>query len=261
MDRKSMHTLELPLVLERLAEHCDFSASSELAMQLQPTADLPEAQFRQHETAAARLFLEHHPMANIGEAHDVRAAAERAARAATLLPAELIEIRSTMLAARALKSYMLSADEQFEPLYSHAEHMHDLPELEQAIGRTLDERGEVLDGASARLAEIRRDINETHKRLLQKLERLIHNPRNAEFLQDTLITQRSDRYVVPLKANFKGRIQGIVHDQSASGATLFIEPLATLDLNTSGASCSWPSATRLTDCCANSPGTSVRKPT
>ena len=231
MDIKSMQTLELPLVLERLAEHCDFSASSELAMQLQPTADLPEAQFRQHETAAARLFLEHNPMANIGEAHDVRAAAERAARAATLLPTELIQIKSTMLAARALKSCILSGDEQFEPLSSHAEHMHDLPELEQAIGRTLDERGNVLDAASARLAEIRRDINDTHKRLLQKLERLIHNPRNAEFLQDTLITQRSDRYVVPLKANFKGRIQGIVHDQSASGATLFIEPLATLDLN------------------------------
>ena len=87
MDAKSLHTLELPLVLERSADRCDFSASSELALQLQPTTDLPEAQRRQRETAAALLFLENYPQASIGAARDVRAPAKRAVRAAVLLPA------------------------------------------------------------------------------------------------------------------------------------------------------------------------------
>ena len=231
MDAKSLLTLELPLVLKRLAGHCDFSASHELALQLQPTPELPEAQRRQRETAEARRLLQNHPQTSVGKARGVRAPAERAARAAVLLPAELLEIRNTLLAARALKKVVLGAGAQFELLRAHAENLHNLPELEKTIGRTLDERGEVLDAASAQLADIRRELTETHKRLLLKLERLINNPRNAEYLQEALITQRAERYVVPLKANFKGRIRGIVHDQSASGATLFIEPLDTLDMN------------------------------
>ena len=231
MDAKSLDTLELPLVLEQLADHCDFSASNELALQLQPTTDLLEAQRRQRETATARHFLEIHPEASIGAACDVRVQAARALKRVMLLPAELLEIRNTVLAARGLKRAILGAGKQFDPLFAHAEKMHDLPELEKTIKRALDERGEVLDTASAQLAEIRRDLTDTHERLLQKLKRLIHNPRSAEFLQEALITQRADRYVVPVKANFKGRIRGIVHDQSASGATLFIEPLATLALN------------------------------
>ncbi len=231
MDTKSLLTLELPLVLERLAGHCDFSASRELALQLQPTPELTEAQRRQRETAEARRLLQNHPQASVGAACDVRAPAERSARATVLLPAELLEIKNTLIAAHALKKVVLGARAQFELLRAHAENLHDLPELEKAIGRALDEHGEVLNTASAQLANIRAELTETHERLMQKLERLINNPRNAEYLQEALITQRADRYVVPLKVNFKGRIRGIVHDQSASGATLFIEPLATLELN------------------------------
>ena len=218
MDEKSLDILELPLVLERLANYCDFSASSELALQLHPTADLHEAQRRQRETAAARLFLEAHPQASVGAAHDVRALAARA-------------LKHTLLAARVLKRIVLDAVPQFEPLRAHAENLYDLDKLTKALERALDGRGEVLDAASAHLRDVRRKLTETHEQLIQKLEQLIHNPRNAEFLQEALITQRSDRYVIPLKANFKGRIRGIVHDQSISGATLFIEPMATLDLN------------------------------
>ena len=231
MDEKSLHTLELPLVLERLAGHCDFSASKELALKLQPTTDLTEAQRRQNETSTARQFLADHPEASIGAARDVRAEATRALKYVVLLPNELLDIRNTVLSARALKSTILETGKQFEPLFAHAETIHDLPELEKAIGGALDEQGKVIDAASAQLAQIRRDLTNTHEQLLHKLESLINNPRNAQFLQETLITQRADRYVVPLKTNFKGRIRGIVHDQSTSGATLFIEPLATLELN------------------------------
>jgi DNA mismatch repair protein MutS2 len=96
---------------------------------------------------------------------------------------------------------------------------------------TLDERGEVLDSASEKLANIRRDLRLAHDRLLQKLQRIITDPKNGPYLQEPIITQRDGRYVIPLKADFKNRIRGLVHDQSASGATLFIEPLTTVDLN------------------------------
>ena len=95
----------------------------------------------------------------------------------------------------------------------------------------LDDTGEVLDSASPKLASVRREMRIAFDRLQAKLSNIVHNANNAPYLQETLITQRHGRYVIPLKAEFKGRIPGIVHDQSASGATYFIEPLSTVELN------------------------------
>ena len=120
MDEKSLQTLELPLVLAQLANHCNFSASHELALQLQPTTDLREAQGRQQETTSARLFLKTHPQSSIGSARDVRSISERAARNATLLPNELVEIKNTLSAARVLKTVILTTNEDYMLLQSHS---------------------------------------------------------------------------------------------------------------------------------------------
>ncbi len=96
--------------------------------------------------------------------------------------------------------------------------------------RVLDERGEVRDDASPALARIRSDLRAAHDRLIARLQRIISSPETAPFLQEPIITIREGRYVIPLKADFKGRIRGIVHDRSASGATLFIEPLPVVEL-------------------------------
>src|SRR5690606_17998500 len=103
--------------------------------------------------------------------------------------------------------------------------------LQEEISKVLNDNGEVMDSASPRLATIRRDLKVSYDRLMQRLNRIITSSANAQFLQDALITTRNGRYVVPIKAEFKGRIPGIVHDSSSSGATLFIEPLATVELN------------------------------
>ena len=95
----------------------------------------------------------------------------------------------------------------------------------------MTESGDIRDGASPRLAILRRDIRHAHERLLARLERIVAGSEHRPFLQEPLVTTRGGRYVIPLKAGFKGRIPGIVHDSSASGATLFIEPLATVELN------------------------------
>lgn len=231
MDAKSHAVLELPRVLDRLAGFAAFSAGRDLALQLEPATELAEAQRRQQITSEARRLLSANTNANIGGARDVREAVGRAARAMLLQPAELLDIKNTLIAGRELQRVITRLRETFPRLAFIADGISETPGLVEAVSRALDERGEVLDSASDRLAQIRRDLSIAHDRLLDKLQNIVSSQRNAPYLQEPIVTQRGDRYVIPLKANFKGRIRGVVHDQSSSGATLFIEPLATVELN------------------------------
>jgi DNA mismatch repair protein MutS2 len=231
MDAKSIAILELPKILERLSAHTAFSASTALALALSPTTDLAEARRRQQETTEARRLLSVKTDVTIGGARDVRGPARSAARGSLLDASEILDIKNTLIAGRTMNRLLVRLSDQFPRLASLAAGIEEAPGLVEAISQTLDERGEVLDSASAQLGAIRRDMRIAHDRLLQKLQRIISDPKNALFLQEPIITQRDGRYVIPLKADFKGRIRGLVHDQSSSGATLFIEPLATVELN------------------------------
>jgi DNA mismatch repair protein MutS2 len=231
MDAKSIQVLELPKILERVSKYASFSAGVSLALALTPSTDFDEVRRRQQETSEARRLLAVKTDVSLGGARDVRAAAQLAARAGVLDAPTLLDIKSTLIAARTLRRLLSKLADQFPRLAFIAEGLVEIPGLVEAISNTLDERGEVLDSASPKLAEIRRDLKVAHGRLLQKLERLVTDPRNAAYLQEAIVTQRDGRYVIPLKADFKGRIRGVVHDQSASGATLFVEPLATVELN------------------------------
>lgn len=231
MDPKSITTLELPKILTRLSKFSSFSAGTALALALTPATDRTEAQRRQQETTEARKLLAVKTDVTIGGARDIRPLVQNAARGGVLFASELMDVKNTLIAGRTLHRILSKLNDQFPRLAFIAHGIEDTPGLVEAINRTLDERGEVLDSASEKLGLIRRELRIVHDRLLQKLQRLISDPRHATHLQETLITQRDGRYVIPLKADFKGRIRGIVHDQSASGATLFIEPLATVELN------------------------------
>jgi DNA mismatch repair protein MutS2 len=167
----------------------------------------------------------------IGGARDVRLFAQSAARGGVLEPSEILDIRNTLVAGRTLQRTLSRLADQFPRLAAMAGHLEDAPGLVEAISTTFDERGEILDSASEQLGTIRRELRIAHDRLLQKLQRIISDPKNQPYLQEAIITQRDGRYVIPLKADFKGRIRGLVHDQSSSGATLFIEPVSTLELN------------------------------
>ena len=231
MNQKSAHTLELPKILEQLARYTAFSASRELALALAPTSDLEEARQRQQETSEARTLLNSYDHMGVGGARDVRADALAAARGVILDPQVLLDIRATLRQATTLRRFIGRLGNQFPRLADIADRLEECTALQHEIGRVLDETGEVLDTASPKLATIRRDLRIAFDRLQDKLQHIIQNPNNALYLQEKLITQRHGRYVIPLKAEFKGRIPGIVHDQSGSGATLFIEPLSTVELN------------------------------
>ncbi len=231
MNPKSAHILELPKILEQLARYAAFSASVELALDLAPTPYLDEAQDRQQETTEARLLLASHDHVTIGGARDVRGDALAAERGVVLDPQTLLDIRATLRQATTLHRLLSRLNNQFPRLADIADRLEECTALQNEIGRVLDDTGEVLDSASPKLASVRREMRIAFDRLQAKLSNIVHNANNAPYLQETLITQRHGRYVIPLKAEFKGRIPGIVHDQSSSGATLFIEPLSTVELN------------------------------
>jgi DNA mismatch repair protein MutS2 len=142
---------------------------------------------------------------------------------------QLLEVKSTLMACRDLKKSLAHAVEKAPHLAQLAIGLPEPFGIIDAITRVLSERGEVLDSASDKLANIRRAVRVARDRLMSRLQKYLTDSANK--LQEPIITQRDGRYVIPLRAEFKGSIKAIVHDQSSSGATLFVEPLPVVELN------------------------------
>lgn len=230
MNPKYLRVLEFDKILDRLASHAAFSASEQLARALFPSTDPDEIARWQSEATEARALLDQHSETTIGGARDVRPLTHNARLGAMLSPLDLLEIRQTLLAARTLRRTLVRLDTLYPRLAALAAQIQDIPIIVDSIARTVNDRGEIVDGASDELARIRRVLNVTRSRLHDKLQKIITSPSYAKVLQEAIITQRDGRYVIPIRAEAKGKIQGIVHDTSASGATLFIEPLSTVEM-------------------------------
>lgn len=231
MDEKTLRTLEFDKILEKLASYTAFSASADLVRAIKPLKNLEEVQQRQAETREALQLQVTHSDLTIGGARDVRAPVELARRGGVLDPTELLDIKFTLIAARSLWRTFERLAAQFPNLTAIVQRMVIPVGVIEAVTRTLSDRGEVLDSASVKLGTIRHDMRIAYDRLMTKLQRVVSDSRNTPYLQEALITQRDGRYVIPLRSEFKGRIKSIVHDQSASGATLFVEPIAVVELN------------------------------
>jgi DNA mismatch repair protein MutS2 len=231
MDSKSLRTLEYPVILDRLAEYAAFSASKELARELKPSNDPDWVKRRLDETSEARHLFSLQADLTIGGARDVRDPVESAERGAVLEPHQILDVKNTLIAARTLRRRFEDEDTRYPALRQIALRLTVIEGLIDSISRVLNERGEILDKASDLLATIRRDMRVAHGRLTDKLQNLLGDPKIQPLLQEPIITQREGRYVIPLRAEFKGRLKSIVHDQSTSGATVFVEPLQVVDLN------------------------------
>jgi len=230
VNEHDLRTLEYAKILAQLAQHTSFSAGRQLALELRPSTDAYEVRQRQQATTEAKALLGTRPDVTLGAARDVRPHARRAGILAMLQPHELLEVRGTLRAARILRTLLVRLEDEYPILADKAAQIEPLTDLADEIGRCLDDDGNVLDAASPELAHIRRELRLSQDRLAERLRRLVADGNNAPYLQEPIITERNGRFVIPLKIQFKGRIAGIVHDTSASGATLFIEPLATVDL-------------------------------
>jgi DNA mismatch repair protein MutS2 len=231
MNVKHWQTLELPKILHRLADYTQFSGGAELARDLTPCGEIHEARERLAVTSEARKLLDVRPDTTIGGARDVREKVAIAERGATLLPTDLLDIRGTLVSGRTLQRVLTRLENQFPLLADIAGRIQPANRLIDEIDRCIDDRGEVRDNASPELARARREVRIAHDRLHERLQRLLSSSQVTPYLQEAIITQRGGRYVIPVKADFKGRVRGIVHDHSASGATIFVEPLSTVEQN------------------------------
>jgi DNA mismatch repair protein MutS2 len=231
MDRSYWEKLELPAVLGRLAEYTSFSAGRELALALTPATDLGQVRRRQRETSEARQLLSTRPDLTLGGAHDLMPLVDNALRGGRLLPADLLDVGDTLRRANLLRRSLLKHGDEFPLIVGYVGQLETCPDLVTEIERCIGEHAEVLDRASPELARIRSELTVAHDRLLDRLNRILGSSDYANYLQEAYITQRDGRFVIPVRSDAKSRIPGLVHDQSASGATSFIEPLATVELN------------------------------
>src|SRR5687768_373486 len=200
----------------------------ELALSLAAADSHDLALARLAETSEARKLFSVQDI-GIGGAHDIRAAVDLAARGGVLDPQQLLDVKSTLISSRALKKSLARKMDEYPRLAQLAAGLPEPHGIVDSISRVLSDRGEVLDSASPKLGTLRREIKIAHDRLMSRLQRYLTESSNK--LQEPIITQRDGRYVIPLRAEFKGQIKAVVHDQSSSGATLFVEPLPVVELN------------------------------
>ena len=230
MHKKSILTLEYPKILERVAREAAFSASKELVMELQPAPDLDDARHRLAYTTEAYQLIELRADAGIQGARDICPSLARAEREGILSPSELLEILATTQSAVYVAHLLGKLDaEDFPLLHRLGADIPQRPHIARRIEETISEEGEVLDTASPTLRKLRFDIRGANQRLQDRLRTLVNEFGHA--LQEPIVTIRNDRYVIPVKAENRGQVRGIVHDQSASGATVFIEPMVVVELN------------------------------
>ncbi|MCG8346715.1 MAG: endonuclease MutS2 [Chloroflexales bacterium] len=232
ISEQTLETLEFPKIREQLARHTSFSASRELALALLPSIDAFEVAQRLRLTSEARQLLDQSPDTSIGGARDIRSPVQRAIRGGVLEANVLLEIATTLASMRRLRGQLSRLSPTvFAQLLQYAGDLPELPAIEEAIERTIGEDGNVLDSASPKLARLRRDIRVAFGRLQERLQNIISSSQYASALQEPIITIRNGRYVVPIKAAQRRSVRGLVHDQSGSGATLYIEPMAVVELN------------------------------
>ncbi|HEY7339307.1 MAG TPA: endonuclease MutS2, partial [Ktedonobacterales bacterium] len=229
MHEKSLTTLEYPKILEQLTREASFSASKELARTLAPSDDRNEVRRRLAFTSEARLLLEQRPDTGIRGAKEVRPHVRAAERGVMLTSHELVEILATLRASEYVSRLVRKVSEHFPLLWSLAVDLPVRPGLEARIGESISEDGDILDSASPALRRIRAELRAAQQRLQDRLGTLVNEYRSA--LQEPIITTRSDRYVLPVRAEARGQVKGIVHDQSGSGATVFIEPAVVVEMN------------------------------
>ena len=231
ISEKTIATLELHKILQALTAYTTFSAGEEFAIELYPSTELEEVQLWQRETAEAVALLEESSNITLRGARDVREPVIKALRGVIIEPSTLLDIRYTLRRGSTLKRTLGRMKATFPLLSELANEIEECIELQSSIEKTVDDNAEIKDTASARLAIIRRDLKVAFDRLQNKLNRIVTSKANQPKLQEAIVTMRNGRYVIPLKTEHKGKIKGIMHDSSASGATIFIEPLETVELN------------------------------
>ncbi len=228
----TLNTLEFPAIRHMLARHASFAASRHMAENLVPSTDAFTINEALSQTREARYLLDEYPDLTIGAARDVRDAVTLASRGGVLDAIVLLEIARTLAAARRFRQALVRVDSSRIPLlFEYIQQLPVFTAIEDRIEHSINNDGEVLDAASAKLASLRNEIRITMGRVQERLQHIVSSGQYADALQENIVTIRNGRYVVPVKASHKRVVKGLVHDQSGKGITLYIEPLVVVELN------------------------------
>lgn len=229
---RSLRVLEFPKILERVVVEAHSAAGAQAVAALAPERDVVEAQERQGESREAAAFLERVPHPPLGPVEDIRPLVDRAVRQSTLSGGELRLVGQLASAARQLVESLERADAErpLPRLVGLASGLDPLPGLEERLGRSITDTGEVADQASPLLGQLRSSARRVGAQVRERLDAMVRQGSTSRYLQEPIVTIRQGRYVVPVRQEFRRMVPGLVHDTSASGQTLFIEPMAVLEL-------------------------------
>ena len=228
---KSIRVLELPQLLERLSQKAVSEAAKERALRLTPSTDADDVRRLQDETDAARALIGLRGSPSFSGVKDVREALARAERGGMLNPRELLTIAGLLTNSRRVREYYEADQGEGTVLDRMFASLHTNRFLEDKITTSILSEDEIADAASPELADIRRHKRAASAKGRQILQKIISSPSYKSTLQEALITQRDGRFVVPVKAECKGQLPGLVHDVSSSGSTYFIEPMSAVNGN------------------------------
>ena len=230
MEQNSFKVLEYKKILKKLEAKAGSIFGKELAMGLTPSSDIDEVRERLQETAEAnRVLAVGRPPIN--GVRDLRDLMKRIGIGAVIEPSEILDVLSTMHVMRDVKKYFKELELDAPVLKEWARGLEILGQLERNLENIVDEHGNLRDDASVELKRIRREIKIAQERIKDHLSHILHSGEYQKYFQDAIVTMRGDRYVVPIKQEYRQYFPGIVHDQSASGSTLFVEPMVVVNLN------------------------------
>ena len=228
---KSIRTLELPRVLELLSEQAVSAEARQRALRLRPETEVEEVLRLLDQTDAARNLIGLRGSPSFSGVKPVAEALDRADRGGALNTQELLTIADLLTAARRAKEYFNDEAAEKTAIDHLFLSLHGNRFLEEKIKRAIPDEDTIADAASTELADIRRHMRAAQAKSRQILQKIISSPSYGKILQETIITQRDGRFVVPVKAEHKGDLPGLVHDISSTGATLFVEPMGVVQAN------------------------------
>lgn len=234
MNQKALNKLEFGKILERLAEKAASQAGKEKCRSLMPSTNSFEIERWQQETDEAFRYLVIKSVPSFGGLQDIRGSINRAAIGGSLNMKELLDVADSLYVVQKIKTYgkrennLTGSFENLDPMFDGLQPIRD---LEAEIRRCILSEEEMSDNASTRLHNLRRDIHVQQERVRSQLQNMIHSTTYKTVLQDQVVTMRGGRFCLPVKAEHKASITGMIHDQSASGSTLFIEPMSVVQTN------------------------------
>ena len=230
MTERSLRVLEFHKIRAQLSQFCESDMGAALCDNLQPVNRIDDVRRMQQETREAHDVLTYLGGTPMIAFSDVHAQLHLAEIGSTLSPRALMEIGASLRAARACRDALVNGKEGTPMITANASRLSTFRNVEQAISDAIISEDEIADRASAELFSIRRKMRACNERVRERLNSMIHSPTYAKYLQDTIITMRGDRYVLPVRQEYRSMVPGIVHDQSATGATIFVEPMSVVEI-------------------------------